>query len=181
MSGLLRAKATIASNILITVTDSGIVEVKPSIALFDVLAKIKIRFFGKTFKFFDSFDPVPVNLIVYNKGKNLIKPEGTINLRGGFGLNSKYDIIPKNILAGSQRLLEATPSALFDDKLPSTLTLTGFFIGSYKLSTDISFGENSPQIFASTSFISFPFKLFIGIIVAILGTIFIIKRFSSED
>ena len=174
--GSAQAKATIGANILITVTDSGVVEVKPRIALFDVLSKIKFNLFNKSIKIFDSFDNVPIVLIIENKGKNLIKPQGEITLRGSFGLTSKYDVISKNILSESQRLVEATPSA----DMGQSLILSGFFTGLYRLSADINFGENSPQIFASTSFFAFPFKLLFGLIIIIVGIIYIIKRFFSD-
>ena len=177
--GSAQVKATIGSNIIITVTDSGVVEVKPKIILFDVLSKINFNFFGKSIKIFDSFDKIPIMLVIKNEGKNLIKPQGEISLKGSFGLTSKYDIISKNILSESQRLIEATPSAGFDEQ-QNTLTLNGFFTGLYHLSADINFGENSPQVFASTSFFAFPFKLLFGLAIVIVGIIYIIKRFSSD-
>src|SRR3989339_385690 len=47
--------------------------------------------------------------------------------------------------------------------------------------TKDNFGENSPQIFASASFFAFPFKLLFGLIIVIVGTIYIIKRFFSDQ
>ena len=180
-----RAKATIASNILITVTESGIVEVKPKIAIFEILSRFKLNLFGKVVKIFDSFDKVPLMLIVENKGNNLIKPEGKISLRGNFGETSTHEIIPKNILAQSQRLIEAhggqaTPSASINDG-NSSLIFNGFFVGLYNLSTNITFGENSPTIFASSSFFAFPFKLLFGFIIVVTLTIYVIKKFSRND
>jgi len=170
------ARATIASNILITVTDSGIIDVQPRIARFDILSKIKI---------FDSFDKIPVVLYVENRGNNLIKPEGQINLRGTFGGTAEYDIIPKNILSRSQRLVEATPSANLtakaEDLGPTSLVLSGFFVGKYNLTTNISFGENSPTVFESTSFFAFPFKIAIGLIITVAATVFITRKYSSKE
>lgn len=181
--GSAQAKATIGANILITVTDSGAVEVKPRTVLFDVLSKIKFTLFNNPVRIFDSFDKIPIVLIIENQGKNLIKPQGEITLRGSFGLTSKYDIIPNNILSESQRLVEATPSADIDqaNSTPTSLNISGFFVGLYHLSADINFGENSPQIFASTSFFAFPFKLLFGLIIVIIATVYIIKRFPSDD
>lgn len=181
--GSAQAKATIGANILITVTDSGVVEVKPSVTLFSTRGGLA---FGQDLKIFDSFDNIPVVLIIENKGKNLIKPQGEITLRGSFGLTSKYDIVSKNILSESQRLVEATPSADINCKgqaclTPASLVVSGFFVGLYHLSANIGFGENSPQIFATTSFFAFPFKLLFGLIIVIIGTIYIIKRFFSDQ
>ncbi|MBI5123228.1 hypothetical protein HZA75_05205 [Candidatus Roizmanbacteria bacterium] len=174
--GSARAKATIGSNILVTISNSGNIDIKPRVVLFDILSKLKI---------FDSTDKIPVVLTIENKGKNMIKPEGQITLKGNFGETAKYDIISKNILAESQRLLEATPSADigstgFARKTPTSLILSGFFIGKYNLSTQISFGENSPTIFGSTSFFAFPFKITGGVLLTILIIIFIVKRRKEE-
>lgn len=184
------AKATIASNILITVTESGKVEIKPKIALFDVLPRARFSLFGKKINFFDSTDPIPLILVVENKGKNLIKPEGQIILKGNFGEKAKFDIVPQNILSQSQRLISATPTAELDcsstSKIkacqsPVSLVISGFFLGFYRLSTALIFGENSPQISASTSFFAFPIKIFFGLIIILLIIIFLIKRLTSEE
>lgn len=166
-----RAKATIGSNILVTISNSGNIDIKPKISLFSVRGGLTL---GQNIKVFDSLDQIPVVLTVVNKGKNMMKPEGQISLKGNFGETAKYDIISKNILAESERLLEATSSASFPP--PTTLVLSGFFIGKYNLSTEIKFGENSPTIFGSTMFYAFPFKIGGGIFLTIIIVVFIIKR-----
>ena len=112
-----------------------------------------------------------------------MKPEGQIILKGSLGEKATYDIISKNILAESERLLEATPSADLSSEIypPSSLILSGFFIGKYSLSTQIKFGENSPTIFASTVFYAFPFKIMGGVLLAAIVIIIIIKRVKDED
>jgi len=177
--GSTRAKATIGSNILVTISNSGNVDIKPKIATFSTMNGIA---FGKNIKIFDSSDKIPVILTVVNKGRNMIKPEGQISLKGNFGETTKYDIISKNILAESERLLEATPSADLSSGIyhPSSLVLSGFFIGKYSLSTQMKFGDNSPTIFASASFFAFPFKIAGGILLATIIIVFIIKRRKDE-
>ncbi|MDO9027650.1 MAG: hypothetical protein Q7U68_02160 [Candidatus Roizmanbacteria bacterium] len=175
--GSARAKATIGSNILVTISNSGNIDIKPRVVLFDILSKLKFNLLGEAIKIFDSADKIPLVFIVENKGKNMIKPEGQITLKGNFGETAKYDIISKNILAESQRLLEATPSAQIDSFLfPTSLILSGFFIGKYNLSTQVSFGENSPTIFGSTSFFAFPFKIMGGLLIAVFIVVAIIKK-----
>lgn len=169
--GSARAKVTIGSNILVTISNSGNVDIKPKITLFSVKNGFS---FGSNIKFFDSMDKIPIILSVANNGKNLMKPEGQISLKGNFGETTKYEIIPKNILAESERMIEATPSASFS--IPASLILSGFFIGKYNLSTQISFGKNSPTIFDSTVFYAFPFKIILGILLAVIIVIVIIKR-----
>jgi len=164
--GSARAKATIGSNILISISNSGNVEIKPKIILFSVRGG----------PIFDSLDKIPVILTIANKGKSMIKPEGQISLKGSFGATAKYDIISKNILAESERVIEATPSASMN-----SLILSGFFVGKYNLSTTIRFGENSPTVYGSTTFYAFPFKIFAGIILSSILVIFIVKRRRNDD
>ncbi len=167
-----QAKTTIASNILITVTKNGLIDVKPKNVIFTT---------GK--KYFDSFETIPLTFIIANLGKNLIQPQGKIILKGNFGEKTEFNIIPKNILSQSQRLIEATPSGdltLF--KEPKTLVLPkGFYIGKYILSAEVNFGENSPKIFTNTIFFAFPFKLFFGLILILTLVIFIIKKFEKKE
>jgi len=183
------AKATIGANILITVTDSGKIEIKPKIVLFEVLPRFRFSFLGRKINFFDSTDPVPLILIVENRGKNLIKPQGQIVLKGNFGEKAKFEIVPQNILSQSQRLIQASPSAEIDcfpsSKLkacqsPVSLIISGFFVGFYRLSTAIIFGENSPQVSAATSFFAFPIKIFFGLILALIIILFLLKRLKEE-
>ena len=178
--GSARAKATIGSNILVTISNSGNVDIKPKIALFSTRGGWT---FGQNFKVYDSSDKIPVVLNVVNKGKTLMKPEGQIIMKGSLGEKAEYEIISKNILAESERLLEATPSADLSSEIypPSSLILSGFFIGKYSLSTQIKFGENSPTIFASTVFYAFPFKIMGGVLLAIIVIVLIIKRVKDED
>ncbi len=175
--GSARTKATIGSNILITISNSGDVDIKPKIALFSIQGGFALN---KEVKVFDSLDKIPIILTVVNKGKNMIKPKGQINLNGNFGETAKYDITSKNILAGSERLMEASPSAQIGNTNKSTLVLSGFFIGKYNLSTQITFGENSPTIFGSTAFYAFPFRITGGILLALIAVIFIIKKRKGE-
>lgn len=184
-----RTKASIGSNILITVSSSGKVEVKGKIALFEVLPRYKLNLGNWQINIFDSGDKIPVVLIAQNQGKNLIKPDGEITLRGNFGETAKYQILPQNILAQSQRLLIATPSANIDCQgfkkppkycqQPVSLLISGFFLGKYNLLTNIFFGENAPKIFAQTSFIALPFKLILAFVFAVLLGILIIKKINS--
>lgn len=175
------AKTTIGSNILITVTNSGNVEVKGRVALFDTLPRWKLEIGSWKLNVFDSNDKIPVVLIVENKGKNLFTPEGEVVLKGGFGETARYDIIPQNVLAESSRLMTASNSAEIDSSKPITLAISGFFAGLYKLSTTINFGENSPNIFGATSFIAIPFKLLLGFFIAIVMGIFIVKKLTKKE
>lgn len=186
-----RMRASIGANILITISNSEQVEVKGRIGLFDLLSRFKLKIFNNIINIVESSDKIPIVLKVENQGKNLIKPHGLIELRGNFGEKADYEILPNNILANSQRLLVATGSAEVNCptkgkkpiycQQPVTLILSGFFIGRYRLSTTINFGEGTPHLFASTSFIAIPIKLIgaLGIVFSI--GILIIKRLSHKE
>ena len=174
-----RAKATIGANILITVTKTGHLNFKTKIALFQLLSRFKLNLFGQTINLFDSNDPIPLVFDITNLGDNLIKPKGEIILRGIFGTKANYQILPKNILAHSQRRLTATPSGELNCSLcktPPTLVLGGFFLGSYHLSTSVNFGDSSPQLSAATSFIALPFKLILVLLIIFPISFLVIKR-----
>jgi len=183
--GSARAKATIGSNILITISNSGNVDIRPKIALFSTRGGLT---FGQDIRIFDSSDKIPVVLTVANKGKSMMKPEGQITLKGNFGEMAKYDIISKNILAESERLLEATPSVQIncDDNrqaclIPTSLILSGFFIGKYNLSAQIKFGENSPMIFGSTTFYALPFRMTGGILITIFIVVITVRKNKKNE
>lgn len=161
-----RAKVSLGANILITVTDSGQVEVKGRILSFDLAGGYKLKLFDRVWRIFDSSEKIPVLLYLKNDGRNFIKPQGEIVLRGNFGERASYEIIPQNILAGARRLAVASPSAEF----------VGFFLGNYKVSANVSFGEGSPVVSASTSFTALPLKFFAALVVVIFISTLIIKR-----
>jgi len=170
------SKATVGANILVTVTDSGNIETKAKISLLDVFSRFKLNLLGKTLRIFDSNDQIPVSLVVANLGSNLIKPQGTISLRGNFGEKAKYEIIPQNVLSQSQRLMIATPSAEIrtlrpKSQQPFSLIISGFFIGRYLITADVNFGEGTTSLGATVSFIAFPFK----ISLVLLACIFIVR------
>jgi len=174
-----RAKATIGANILITVTRNGSLNLKAKVALFQLLNRFKLNLFGQTINFFDSNDPIPLVFDITNLGNNLIKPQGKIILKGALGTKASYQIVPKNILAHSQRRLSATPSGKLNCplcKTPPTLVLNGFFLGRYHLSTNVNFGSGSPQLSATTSFIALPLKLILILLIVIPFSFMIIKR-----
>src|SRR3989344_969653 len=99
-----RTKVMVGSNLLITVSKDGRVKIKPKISLFEVVPKNKIGFLGYKINLFNSFEKIPLILVVENKGRNLIKPQGEIVVSGLFGQVKKIEIKPQNILAESQRL-----------------------------------------------------------------------------
>ncbi|MDO8498023.1 MAG: hypothetical protein Q7S61_05785 [bacterium] len=185
-----RSKVAIGSNILITVTSDGNIEVKGRISKFNVIPHFTLPKIFNNLTIFDVGDKIPIILTLENTGNNLIKPYGNIIMKGSFGEIATYDLIPQNILAHSQRTILATPSAMIDCqddknmrlcKASNTLTLAGFFLGNYKLSTTINFGENTGILNASTSFLVFPVKLTIGLAIMFLILYLIFRKVRSTE
>lgn len=174
-----RNQATISSNIIISVTNTGRLEAKGSI--------IKFGFISKKFPVFDSTEYIPVELIIENKGKNVFKPEGEISLTGNFGEKSTYSIVPVNVIAGSARIIPATPSVNLncDNKKnkictrPFSLILKGFFVGKYSLKAKVQIANNKEPLIAEKTFYAIPFTigfLFAIICIFTLSIVFMTKK-----
>lgn len=188
-----RAKASIGSNILVTVTQNGNLDLNGKISTLEIIPRLKIPWGKRSINIIDATDKVPLVLVVHNKGKNFMKPEGKITLKSNFGEKATYNIIPQNILAQSERTLTASPSASYDCTLPAeqslckntpSLVLSGFFVGRYQISADIGFGESSPRTFASTEFIALPLKFIVALIaVTIISALLMItiKRRQNQE
>src|SRR3989344_4147678 len=175
----IRAKALVASNLLLTVTKDGRIEIKPNISLFEVVPKNKINFLGTKINLFNSFEKIPLIMVVENQGKYLIKPQGGITVRGMFAQAKQVEIKPQNILAESQRVLLAHSSNL-QPQTSNSLLLPGFFMGNYKASATISFGPGTPTLYATTSFLVLPLKaIFIFLPILFLITL-IFKKLSPQ-
>lgn len=174
------AKATIGSNLLLTVSRSGRVEVKGRVALFQVKPNFTFRMFGREYRIVESGGKIPVSLIVQNLGKNILKTQGDIILRGPLGEKTSLPLLPQNVLADSSRLIKTTKN----DGVPYQYSalLSGYFVGEYTLSANVNFGEGTPQLYANTSFIGLPIRFGIAMIVVMLISLLIIisKRKKKE-
>lgn len=176
-------KASIGSNILLTVSNSGNIEIKGGISDFRVIPTFTFSILGKEFSFFESSDKIPVILTLENKGKNFIKPYGNISYNLNSKEQKKYTLLPQNILGESKRTIIATPSAQINCtnnekmcKLNPSLIIDGFHVGKYNLSLSVNFGEDTPTHYMNISFIAIPLKIIIGTILCIIIIYFLIKK-----
>jgi len=166
------AQATIGSNLLLTVTQTGLIEVKAAIALFSIKPDFIFHLFGKEYQVFESSNKVPVNLIIQNQGKNLIKPNGELTLKSMWGDKRTYPLLSQNILANSKRLIKTTDLNNTDPHLSALLS--GYFVGPYSLSTNITFQDDKSQLVSTISFIGIPFKFLATIFGVSIISVFII-------
>ena len=178
--------ALVGSNILITVTESGNVDVGGSIGEIRIRPRQELSLFGKTYNIFESTDIIPVELILQNTGRHLVKPHGDIILEGSLGEQAKFSVLEQNILSQSSRIVSATPSAVLNslsqDKIkPASLYLSGFFVGKYSLTANIDFGLGTESHEATVTFYAFPFKLMIAGLVALVFGVIIVKKFRQDE
>lgn len=176
-----RAKITLGSQLFMTVTSNGQVEVKPKMVLFEPISKFKIKIGDTNVHFFDSFGQVPIVLLIDNTGKNLIQAEGTIVEKGfPFGIK-KYEIKPQTILAQSQRLFAADSTLAMNNEPTNQLTnnfltLKGFHLGLYDISASVNAGKGTPMIYGKTFFLALPFKLLGSFSLILLFGLFFYKK-----
>jgi hypothetical protein len=184
-SNAARALALVGSNILITVTESGSVDVGGSIGEFSLIPRFQVPFLGRTFYVFESTDIIPVKLVMQNTGRHLVKPHGSVELTGNFGEHAEYSILPQNVLSQSSRLVIASPSASLTQQSvkqlgKASLYISGFFVGKYTLTTHVNFGLPDQSQEASVEFYALPFKLLAAFGVALLFGIIVVKKFRQD-
>lgn len=161
------ASAAIGSPLLITVTDSGITEIKANISELSFRPDYTITVGNKTVRIVDNSKDVPITCSIRNMGKNLIQPNGTITDRSGTN-KKEYSVIPQNILSNSQRIIKV----IQDDSTQtnSTVILSHLTIGYHTVISQITFGDNNTVLFKEVSFLALPIRLmilFCGVLILV--------------
>lgn len=149
------ASASIGSPLLITITDSGVTEIKATVAEFSFKPDYEFTIGNNTVRIVDNAKQLPIMCSVRNMGKHLVQPHGTITDQIG-GVKKKYEIIPQNILSNAQRMLkvysdnQGTPQ--------TTLLLSHLPIGTHRIGLELSFGENTPIQYKTLTFLALPLR-----------------------
>ncbi|MBP9797831.1 hypothetical protein KBC70_01665 [Candidatus Woesebacteria bacterium] len=178
-----QTQGRVGAHILVTVTQSGRIDAGGSIGSLTVKPHYSFTLFGSKFAVFESTDVIPVDLVLQNTGRNYIKPEGVLNLKGTLGENTDFAILPQNILSQSSRRVSATPSAEIsanERTEPASLILSGFFVGKYTIKADISFGPNTGSHTSVVTFYAFPFKLMLSAGLALIVGLIIIQQLKTK-
>lgn len=178
-----QTQGRVGAHILVTVTQSGRIEAGGSIGSLSVKPHYTFKLFGSEYAIFESTDIIPVELIIQNTGKNYIKPEGVLNLKGSLGENADFSLLPQNILSQSSRRIQATPSAQLSadaDTEPASLFLSGFFVGKYTVTAKLSFGPNTGSHTAVATFYAFPFTLLLSAGLALIVGSIIIQQLKNK-
>ena len=169
------AQAQLGSPLLITVTNSGLTTVKASVEEFTIRPDFTFTWGGRTVRVLDTGKPTPVTLVIRNDGQNVIEPQGAVVVRSGENKQS-YPLLPQNILSHSERLIKTTPT----DGIPAyvTVVLDHMPIGQITVGAEVTFGDNSPQLFAQNAFIALPLRTLtvLALLLVSVSVIFLWKK-----
>lgn len=151
------ASASIGSPLLVSITESGITEIKATIAEFSFKPDYIFTIGNSTVRIVDNAKELPIVFSVRNMGKNLLQPQGVIIDQNG-AIKNKYIIIPQNILSNSQRVVKVFSE---ENNIPpnATVNLSHLTIGTHRVTVELSFGENSTIQYKTISFLALPLRL----------------------
>jgi len=161
------AQAQLGSPLLISVTNTGVTDIKAKIAEFTIVPDFTLRLGKVVLRLIDTNKTVPVTLVIRNEGTNSIQPQGTITARGG-NTTLTVQLIPQNILSMSERLLKAMPT----DGTPTYVSavLEHLPIGNVTIGTQVTFGENAPVLLAQDTYLALPLRTF-AVTTLLIGSI----------
>jgi len=174
------ASAAIGSPLLITITESGLTEVKATIDEFMFTPDYIFTVGNNTVRIVDNAKELPILLTVRNEGRNLIQPRGTVTSQ--YGRDKKiFSIIPQNILSKSKRLIKVFSNSE-NGSANSTVNLTHLSIGSHRVALELSYGDDSAIEYKSLSFVALPIRLLtvLGILLGGVILAFIIRYFKKR-
>ena len=120
------------------------------------------------------------NLSIKNNSSHYITTEGNLLIKNIFGQTvGNINLVPANILANSSRLIESEENTNSD--LPKIIWNEKFLLGIYKADLTVSLSEEGPILKDSLTFFAFPAEAVIGIILALILVIGMIKRARAKS
>jgi len=108
---------SLASTILLTVTNSGALERNVKTTVFRVKSPYSFSFFGRTITFVDSLNPIPIVLTAVNTGKNAAHIKGSISLKPFFLKTPDESAILKVLDAYDAQKKEQTDLSLIEKQI----------------------------------------------------------------
>ncbi len=169
------ASASLGSPLLVTISESGVTEIKATIADFSFQPDYTFTIGNKVVRIVDNNKDLPVVCSVRNMGINLIQPNGTITDQFG-NKKKEYAIVPQNILSTSQRIIKVVGEE-GNMSSDSTMTLSHLGIGAHTITVRLSFGNNNSIQYKEMSFIALPIQLIVifMVVLIIVGVFFCIR------
>jgi len=170
-----REAGTIGANLLITVSKDGQPLRKGKIIEFTLSRCRKLPLFN--FCLLDSLDPVEFILKISNTGRAFWKPFGKVKIEGLLRQAKEIEVIPENVLTKASRQLHGQCQA-GEEIYPCPLTWEPkFLLGPYRAKAELAI--TSPQgnkINSQVTFLAFPFKLGLALLVVFITFSLIKKR-----
>ncbi len=152
------SQAEIGTNIILTITKDGRINPRPEIVEF------------KAPKFIDSFGQINYQVEIANKGTTFFKPEGKIIITSILGEKYTLNLAPKNIIAGSSRII----NCLKGEQIVPCQVPTKIFLGPYKATLSFRV-EDQKEYEKTTTTLGIPLLL-IFILATILLALFIYQE-----
>lgn len=114
-------------------------------------------------KKFYEFGPVTFDLRVKDEGGVHIRPAGVVTIKSMWGAKNIVGFEGLNVLPGAIR------------KMPVVFNST-WLVGKYSADLALTYGSKNTQLYASTEFFAFPWKLGIAVLVILFILFFARKR-----
>ncbi|RJQ36521.1 hypothetical protein C4559_05145 [Candidatus Microgenomates bacterium] len=151
--------------------------------------------------FFMENGPVPFKVRVNNTNSYFIYPTGSILIKNMFGQTvGKVDLLPVNILAGTIRAipdnlqssentssatLPPAPRAKFAEELRADNSVNAFWpesflLGFYTATLTLALSNQGPVFTRNIHFVAFPFKIIIGLLIAVFLVLLIRNRLKNH-
>ena len=153
------AQGGIATNLLISVSETGLPEKNALVEEFKVP------------KIIDSFFPINYKVRIKNSGNSYFKPIGEIRTTGYF-LNSSLNLAPQNILSGTIREIKC----LADEELVDCTIDPPFLFGNYNALLSFTLDEEGRKVTKSENTFAFPFSA----TAVALGIFFLVKKIKKK-
>ena len=139
--------------------------------------------------FFQSEGPVPFTLRLNNTSKNAIAPSGNIKITNMFGqVVGQVELLPVDILSGTTRIIpdraQITSEGVTNEDTYNKFLSTGpkaiwpekFLLGFYTANVTLKLTDDGPLLRGSTFFVAIPIQAIIGLTLAMVLTITILRR-----
>ncbi len=171
----------IGTNIIITVSEDGMISKQAKVAKFSIPSAIKLGLGINRIALIDSFDSIPLQLVVENIGSHVFTAQGQITLSAPYLPRIQFPLLPSNILSGSSRFLYTKHKKYTTTSyLPSLILPGSFYFGTNTLTARIVLEDiagslsaqgrsgKQPELTAQVIFIAFPMKATLVIVSGLL-------------
>ncbi len=129
--------------------------------------------------------PIPFTVRVKNTGNSFVSPKGEIIIKNIFDQPiGRVDLAQVNILSKSVRSIPSIDFLDEEKNLPEKEIAASwdekFVLGPYKASLSLAISDQGPILRRDVFFFAFPFKVLVGVVLAILIVLYVIIKVKSR-